>query len=225
MSRTSTPSTTPQNEDKMSSDSPLLEAARQTVRDEAAAVAAVADQLDDSFLEVHELMLACEGKVFVAGSGTSGTVARRLAHLLSVCGTPAAFLHPMDALHGTMGVLTSSDILVTLSKGGESAEINQLIELAQRRGVHVVAITSDASSTMARLAQTVVTLRITPGADPGDVIAMGSTLVTSVWGDALAILLMRQRGYTWAQMLETHPGGAVGRRENAPDELGAIGPG
>lgn len=200
----------------------VLDAARQTIVAEAAAVAAVADQLDDSFIDVLEQLLACTGKVFITGSGTSGTIARRMAHLFSVCGTPAAFLHPMDALHGTMGVLAESDVLVTLSKGGESAELNELIGLARRRRVRIIAITSDSTSTMAGLADTVVVLHNREGADPGNVIAMGSTLVTAVWGDALAVLLMRQRGYTWQQMLETHPGGAVGKRSHEPEALEPI---
>lgn len=200
----------------------LLETARRTVADEAAAVAAVADQLDDSFLDVYEQLLECTGKVFIVGSGTSGTIARRMAHLLSVCGTPSAFLHPMDALHGTMGVLADGDMLITISKGGETGEINELIDLAKRRGVRVIALTSNPESTMARGADTVVTLEIGEGADPGNVIAMGSTLVTAVWGDALAILLMRQRGYSWEKMLETHPGGAVGKMDTAPETLEPI---
>lgn len=206
----------------MSTEARMLDAARKTIIDEAAAVAAVADQLDESFLAVHEQLLACTGKVFIAGSGTSGTIARRMAHLLSVCGTPAAFLHPMDALHGTMGVLTRGDILITISKGGESTEINDLIVLARRRDVRIIALTSKPESTMAKLADTVVTLHNLEGADPGNVIAMGSTLVTAVWGDALALLLMRQRGYTWKQMLETHPGGAVGKMDARPDALEPI---
>lgn len=206
----------------MTIDSKLLEAARATVLDEAAAVAAVADQLDESFLDVYRELLQCTGKVFVVGSGTSGAIARRMAHLLSVCGTPSAFLQPMDALHGTMGVLAPGDILITLSKGGETAEINNLIELAKRRDVRIIAITSNSESTMAQLANTVVVLHNREGADPGNVIAMGSTLVTAVWGDALAILLMRQRGYSWDQLLETHPGGAVGKMNTEPDALDPI---
>lgn len=206
----------------MSTEARMLDAARTTILDEAAAVAAVAEQIDESFLAVLEQLLACTGKVFIAGSGTSGTIARRMAHLLSVCGTPAAFLHPMDALHGTMGVLAEGDILITISKGGESAEINDLIVLARRRDVRIIALTSNPGSTMAQLADTVVTLHNREGADPGNVIAMGSTLVTAVWGDALAIMLMRQRGYTWEQMLETHPGGAVGKMDARPDALEPI---
>ncbi|QZY52953.1 KpsF/GutQ family sugar-phosphate isomerase [Leucobacter tenebrionis] len=206
----------------MSLDARLLEAARKTITDEAAAVAAAAEQLDESFLSVFEQLMACTGKVFVVGSGTSGAIARRMAHLLSVCGTPAAYLAPMDALHGTMGVLAPGDIMMTLSKGGETTEINDLIELAKRRDVKIIAITSNPESTMAGLADTVVVLHNREGADPGNVIAMGSTLVTAVWGDALAILLMRQRGYTWEQMLETHPGGAVGKSHTRPSALDPI---
>ena len=206
----------------MSIEARMVDAERKKIHDEAAAVAAVADQLDASFLDVLEQLLACTGKVFITGSGTSGTIARRMAHLLSVCGTPAAFLHPMDALHGTMGVLAPGDILITISKGGESAEINDLIVLARRRDVRIIALTSKPESTMAQLADTVVTLHNREGADPGDVIAMGSTLVSAVWGDALAILLMRQRGYSWERMLETHPGGAVGKMGARPEALEPI---
>lgn len=206
----------------MDTRSRLLDAARTTIEAEAAAVAAVADQLDDSFLHVLDQLLACTGKVFIAGSGTSGTIARRMAHLFSVCGTPAAFLHPMDALHGTMGVLAEDDILMTISKGGESTELNDLIGLARRRDVSIIAITSSPDSTMAGIADTVVVLQNREGADPGNVIAMGSTLVTAVWGDALAILLMRQRGYSWHQMLETHPGGAVGKQHRVPEAFERI---
>jgi len=203
-------------------ESAIRAAAQEVVRAEAEAVAAVADQIDETLVAVSDLLLTCTGKVFTVGSGTSGTIARRLAHLLSVCGTPAAFLHPMDALHGTMGVLDGSDVIIAISKGGESAEINDLLELARRRAVPVVAVTAAPDSTMARRSDIVVTLRTSRGADPGGVIAMGSTLVTAVWGDALAVVMMRRRGYSWERMLETHPAGAVGRRSDMPAELAPL---
>src|SRR5690606_30155162 len=102
----------------------VLDAARDAVRREAAGVAAVADQLDETFLKAVELLADCTGKVFVVGSGTSGAIARRMAHLLSVSGTPSVFVHPMDALHGTMGAFAGNDILIGISRGGETAEIN-----------------------------------------------------------------------------------------------------
>lgn len=206
----------------MSTNSTLLEAARLVVRNEGAAVLAVADQIDETFIDVVDLLENCRGKVFVTGSGTSGAVARRMAHLLAVCGTPSVFIHPMDALHGTMGALAPGDVLISISRGGESSEINDFSTRAQRRSVKVVAITAAPSSSLGRLADLTVTLTTEGDGDPGGVIAMGSTLVTAVWGDALANILMRRRGYGWDQVLETHPAGAVGLITDLPDPLDRI---
>ena len=203
----------------MSTDSHLIEAARLVVRNEGAAVSAVADQIDDTFISVVDLLERCEGKVFVTGAGTSGAVARRMAHLLAVCGTPSTFIHPMDALHGTMGALAPGDVLISISRGGESHEINEFSTRAQRRDVKVVALTANPESTLGRLADLTVTLTTVGDGDPGGVIAMGSTLVTAVWGDALANVLMRRRGYGWDQVLETHPAGAVGLITDLPEPL------
>lgn len=206
----------------MSIDFTMLEAARLVVRNEGAAVSAVADQIDESFIAVVDLLEHCNGKVFVTGAGTSGAVARRMAHLLAVCGTPSTFIHPMDALHGTMGALAPGDVLISISRGGESSEINDFSTRAQRRSVKVVAITADPESTLGRLADLTVVLTTVGDGDPGGVIAMGSTLVTSVWGDALANVLMRRRGYGWDQVLETHPAGAVGLITDLPEPLDSL---
>jgi len=200
----------------------VLDAAREAVRSEAAGVLAVADQLDESFIEVADLLFRCTGKVWVAGSGTSGAIARRMAHLLSVCGTPAAFMHPMDALHGTMGALAPGDVLISISRGGETTEVNDLSVRAQKREVPVVAITAEPESTLGRLADIRVILTTEGDADPGGVIAMGSTLVVAVWGDALAFVLMRRRQYGWDRVLETHPAGAVGLITELPAALDGL---
>ena len=199
-----------------------LDAAREVIRSESDAVAAVADQLDDSFLDAVEMLVSCTGKVFVTGSGTSGATARRMAHLLAVCGTPSMFIQPMDALHGTMGALTHGDILIAISKGGESDEINDFATRAKDRGVQVVAITSDPDATLAKASDLVVILHTAEGGDLGGVVAMGSTLVTSVWGDALAAVLMRRRGYSWDSFLHTHPAGAVGKMNTVPADLQSL---
>lgn len=204
--------------------SPILDAARDAVRAEAQSVAAVADQLDDSFVEVADLLYNCSGKVWVTGSGTSGAIARRLAHLLSVCGTPAAFMHPMDALHGTMGALVEGDALIAISRGGETREINELSGYANKHGVPVVGLTAEPTSTLGTSSDITVVLTTGEGADPGGLIAMGSTLVTAVWGDALAAVLMRRREYSWDRVLESHPAGAVGLISERPEELGALRP-
>ncbi len=202
--------------------SQALEVARQQVRLEAQAVLAVADQLDDSFVAAAQLALDCAGKVFTVGSGTSAMVAHRMAHLLSVCGRPSVFLHPMDALHGSSGALTAGDVIIAISKGGGSAEINDLCALAHSRGVAVIALTARPQSPMADLADVVVSLQTTEDADPGGIVAMGSTLVTSVWGDALGYVLMHYNGYSWDQVLGSHPAGAVGQRDDRPADLTPI---
>ncbi|MDO5671260.1 MAG: SIS domain-containing protein [Actinomycetaceae bacterium] len=197
----------------------VIEAAKIQILSEAKAVADVANQLDESFIEIAKLLLVCEGKVIVTGSGTSGATGRRLAHLLSVCGTPAVYLHPMDSLHGTMGAVTPKDVVIAISKGGESAEINQLCTILKSKGSTIIALTAEADSTLGRLSNVKAIVTTPEGADPGNTIAMGSTLVTSVWGDALAYVLMRLRKVPWEQMMSTHPGGAVGLRKDLPVAL------
>lgn len=200
----------------------LLELARSIVRTESLAVAEVADQLDESFLSVARLLLDCRGKVFVTGSGTSAAVARRMAHLLSVCGTPSVYLQPMDALHGTMGAVTGEDVVVAISHGGGSTEINELVTRVKERGATTVAITARPESVLGRHSDLVVELVSRLGADPGDVIAMGSTLMVSAWGDALAVVLMQLREYTWEQVLHSHPAGAVGTIVHNPGDLDGL---
>ncbi|MDR0366585.1 MAG: SIS domain-containing protein [Bifidobacteriaceae bacterium] len=191
-----------------------LEAAKDVVRNELTGLQALATNFDPTFVDVVSLLLNMDGKVFVAGAGTSGAMAHRMAHLLSVCGTPAVFLQPMDALHGTMGAVTAGDVMIAISRGGKSDELNQLSERVRRRGAKVVALTSAADAPLARVADLVVLLPTDDVIDPGGVVAMGSTLVVGAWGDALAQVLMRMKGYSWSQLLFTHPAGAVGAEDH-----------
>jgi arabinose-5-phosphate isomerase len=200
----------------------ILQDAREMIRREGAATAGVAEQLDTSFVAAVSLLLGCAGKVLVAGSGTSGAVARRMAHLLSVCGTPSLFLHPMDALHGSLGALSDTDVVVVISKDGGSTEVNDFARRAQERGARVLSLTAREDSALGRLADVSVQIVAASDADPGGVIAMGTSLAVSVWGDALAVTLMRLRGYSWADVLFTHPAGAVGQIVEPPDELAPL---
>ena len=193
-----------------------LQLAKDIVRREGNAVVAVADQLDESFLTVLNLVQQCAGKVFITGAGTSGAIARRMAHLMSVCGTPSVFLNGMDALHGTMGAVINGDLLITISRGGESEELNELARRIQTRGVPVVAVTAAPTSTLGKLADVIALVDAGPEADPGGLIAMGSTLAAAAWGDALATLLMQVKGYGWDEFLFTHPAGSVGQVEDLP---------
>jgi D-arabinose 5-phosphate isomerase GutQ len=194
----------------------VLAHARERIAGEAAGVDAVAAQLDESFVRVVERVLGLSGKVFVTGSGTSGIMARRMAHLLTVAGTPALYMPAMDALHGAMGAATPGDMLIAISRGGASTEINDLAARLQSKGIVIVALTSAPESALARMADISVVLHNPPNVDPGDVIAMGSTLAVGAWGDALAWVLMLQRGHAWEQVLFNHPAGAVGLLTEAP---------
>lgn len=200
-------------------DPQILATATERIELEAAAVRRVVEVFDDSTTAIIEQMLSCSGKVFVTGSGTSGSIARRMAHLFSVSGTPSVFVQPSDALHGTMGALRGNDLLIAISKGGSSDEINTLARRAQERGVKVIALTSDRDAELAALADYVQFFEVKDQVDPGNVIAMGSTLMHAVWGDCMAVMLMRMRGYKWSDVIFTHPLGAVGKRGDLPTEL------
>lgn len=200
----------------------ILYSAKELVQKEAEALLSMSENLNEAFVEIAKLVYKCKGKVFVLGSGTSGTISRRMAHLLSVCGTPAVAINPMDCLHGTMGAITSQDIVFLISKGGETDELIKLADILAAQGIYRVVITEFPESSLARKADFVVELHTREGADVGGVIAMGSTLVVGAWGDALAAVLMRLRGRTWEQVLQIHPGGAVGKKSILPKPLSPL---
>jgi len=197
----------------------LTEAARDFIRAEAQALSAVATTVDEQFARVAALLYSRGGKIILAGAGTSGFMARRAAHILSVSGTPAVFIHPTEGMHGSVGAVQPDDLVIAISKGGGSDELNTFVTLAKHEGVPVVAITARSESPLAELADEVVVLPVDSEADPGGIIAMGSTLSHAAWLDALAYVLMRARGYGWDEVLFTHPGGAVGRLRDLPAPL------
>lgn len=188
----------------------LLDTARTLVAREAAAVSSLESALDQRLVRAAELCRDA-GRVITVGVGTSGPVARRLAHLLSTTGTPALFLHPADALHGGLGAVTDGDVVIAASKGGRSTELNDFLTRARSRGARVIALTVATDSPLAEISDLVVALPETAGADPAGIAAMGSSLVAAAWGDALAIVLMQLSGYSWDSVLDSHPSGAVGR--------------
>lgn len=180
---------------------------------ESAAVAALVGATETSVVALAHRVLGIAGKVVTTGSGTSGIMAERLAHLLSVCGTPAVYLPAMDALHGGMGAITASDLVLAISKTGRSTELTDLARRLVERGVDVVAVTENADSPLTVEASTVALLPPTaPDADPGDMIALASTLAVGAWGDALAVVAMALRGHTLRDVVDSHPAGGVGHR-------------
>jgi D-arabinose 5-phosphate isomerase GutQ len=200
-----------------SADTALLKMARELINQEAAGLTVLASQIDESLLAAARLVRAATGKVVCAGVGTNGPIARRLAHLLSTTGTPALFLHPVDALHGSLGAIASGDVVIAISKGGKSAELNEFASRAKGRGAHMVVLTVAPDSPLTALSDLAVVLPDIPQADPGGIVAMGSSLITAAWGDALALVAMQVSGYSWSQVLESHPLGAVGQL-SAPND-------
>ena len=211
----------PQNEahDNARSDQ-IIAAARGAVEREAQAVAGLGPQIGATFVDIVHAILALPGKIITTGTGTSGIMAERLAHLLAVSGTPAFYLPCLDALHGGMGSITRGDLVIALSKGGRSTEIIELTKRLVEREIPVVAVTEDANSPFALAASSIAHIKTLPAdADPGGLIAMGSTLVSGAWGDALASTLMRLRDHAWRDVIDIHPGGIVGLQTKLPAEL------
>jgi arabinose-5-phosphate isomerase len=192
-------------------DGSLIALARSVIEADAKAVHAALEAVDEEFVQVARLLGCVEGKVLVTGCGTSGAIAARAAHMLSVCGCPAFYLSPDDGLHGGLGVLQLSDLLIALSKGGGSAALNEFCSRAKSLCRAVIAITAAPESALAGIADHVVALKIDNDADLGDVVATGSSLATAAILDALCEAARVSRGYDWKRLLFTHPSGAVGR--------------
>lgn len=190
----------------------MVAKAREVVEREAQGVRALADQFDGSLADIVALLLNCQGHVLVAGAGTSHAMARRFAHLLSCCGTPALCINAADSIHGGAGAITSNDVVFIISKGGHSAEINRFAEIARERRAKIIAQTENPGSPLGRMSDAVFNVRAVGDVDPYGMIATGSSLVNGAAGDALCVLLLELRGYSRDDFGMTHPGGAVGKK-------------
>lgn len=193
------------------SGSQRLRLAQSIIDSDAAAVAEAGSQLGQEFLDVVEILLNCTGKVLVCGMGTSGASARRVAHLLSVGGTPALYVSAADGLHGGLGSVAAKDVVIAISRGGESDELNEFAKRARERGAVVVALTSDSGCTLAKTATHQLIVTTSQEYDYGGLIAMGSALAQCAVGDALAAVAMQARDNAWGRFEHSHPGGAVGK--------------
>jgi D-arabinose 5-phosphate isomerase GutQ len=194
------------------SEEALVARARAIVALEAAAVAALAPQFDERLGQVVEVLLNCQGHVLVTGAGTSHAIAQRFAHLLSCSGTPALCISSADALHGGSGAIRPEDVLYVISKGGQSAEVNQLVDIAKQRGAKIVAQTENPQSELAAKSDAVFQVRSEGEVDPYGMVATGSSLVNGAAGDVLCVLLLELRAYSREAFGATHPSGAVGYR-------------
>ena len=187
----------------------ILQDARAIVRSDGAAVLAVADLLDATFVEAARLVAACPGTIMTTGSGTSGMIARRMAHLLATCGMHASFVHPADALHGPSAAVAPGDVLIALSKAGKSAEINQFAAVAKERGAKVISLTWATESPLAQLSDYVVNVHSGREGEGDGVLPFGSTLAAGAVGDALVYVAKNLRGFDLHTLVQTHPAGAT----------------
>lgn len=185
---------------------------RRVVRMAAEALAEVERRLGDSFATAVDLIALCPGRVIVSGVGKSGHVARKIAATLTSTGTPATFLHPVEGLHGDLGLVGADDVAVLLSKSGESAELLLLLEHLRRFGTRTIALTGAVQSTLARECDAVLDAWVREEACPHDLAPTTSTTAALVLGDALAVAVLERKGFRREDFARFHPGGALGRK-------------
>ena len=192
--------------------SDVLQFGREILHDEARALNALADALHGPFEEAVRLILDCQGKLIVSGLGKSGHVARKIAATFASTGTTATFLHLAEAIHGDLGMASKNDVAMLISQSGETAELEPVIDHFQHVGIPVIAITGNGGSMLAAAAAAALVLPHWPEVGPESVAPTTSTTMTLALGDALAMTVMRQKGFTRSDFGRLHPGGALGAR-------------
>ena len=193
-------------------DTALLAAGRRTLASEQAALAALQARLDGSFARACRLLLACHGRVIVTGMGKSGHVGGKIAATLASTGTPAFFMHPAEAGHGDLGMITRQDTVLALSNSGETAEVLQLLPHLKRLALPLVAMTGRPDSTLAQAATVSLDVAVAQEACPHSLAPTSSTTAALAMGDALAVAVLEARGFSAEDFARSHPGGSLGRR-------------
>ncbi len=187
-------------------------AARRVIDIEVAAIRALSSRIDGAFTRACQLILACEGRVVVSGIGKSGHIARKIAATLASTGTPAFFVHPAEASHGDLGMITNKDLVLALSNSGETDELLTILPVVKRKGVPLIAMSGNQRSSLARLADVHLDVAVAEEACPLGLAPTSSTTAALVMGDALAIALLEARGFTSDDFAASHPAGQLGRR-------------
>lgn len=179
---------------------------------EIAAITAVRERLGASFVDACRLLHECKGRVVVSGMGKSGHIGNKIAATLASTGTPAFFLHPAEAGHGDIGMITAGDMLLALSNSGETLELLTILPVVKRLGLPMVVMTGRANSTLAAAAAVVLDVSVPEEACPHNLAPTASTTATLAMGDALAVAILEARGFTQEDFARSHPGGSLGRR-------------
>ncbi|MBF0614575.1 MAG: KpsF/GutQ family sugar-phosphate isomerase [Magnetococcales bacterium] len=190
----------------------MLERARRVLAMEAEAIMAMANRLDGRFEQAVTLLFACRGRIVVTGIGKSGMIGRKIAATLASTGAPAFFLHPAEGSHGDLGMVTCQDVILLLSNSGETGEVLGLLPVFKRLGVPMIALTGRLDSTLGRMSDVVLDIRVEREACPMDLAPTSSTTAALAMGDALAVCLLEKRQFGPEQFALLHPGGSLGRK-------------
>ena len=185
---------------------------REVLSLESRALGQLADRLDAGFSRACELLLACEGRVIVVGMGKSGHIGGKIAATLASTGTPAFFVHPGEASHGDLGMITPGDLVIAISNSGETPEILTLLPIIKRMGIPLIAMTGQAASTLGNIAVECLDTSVDKEACPHNLAPTASTTATLGMGDALAVAVLKSRGFSRDDFARSHPGGTLGRR-------------
>jgi len=191
---------------------PLLESAKQVILTEASAVAHLAEQLDQHFIDACKLIQKCTGKVILIGMGKSGHIGNKIAATFASTGTPAFAVHPGEAGHGDLGMIEQNDVAICISYSGESDEIMTLVPVIKRLGAPIIAMTGNAKSSIAQISDVHLNVEVEKEACPHNLAPTSSTTVALAMGDALAVSILSSKGFSPDDFARSHPSGALGRR-------------
>lgn len=191
---------------------PFIHSAQEVIKAEQEAIQTLSARLGENFIVACETILSSTGRVVVSGMGKSGHIGNKIAATLASTGTPAFFVHPSEALHGDLGMITSDDVVIAISNSGTTAELLTLSAVIKRQGTKVIAMTGSLSSNLAKIADVHLDIGVKKEACPLDLAPTSSTTVTLVMGDALAVALLKARDFTPEDFARSHPGGRLGRR-------------
>lgn len=190
----------------------ILKRAREVLAIEANAILALAERIDDGFVQAVDLLAACKGKVVVTGLGKSGLICRKIAATLASTGTPSFFLHAGDGIHGDLGMIMKGDVVLAVSNSGETEEILKLLPIVKRLGLKLIVITGNPRSTLSRAADVILNAAVREEACPLGLAPTASTTAALAVGDALAIIILERRGFKEEDFAVLHPGGSLGRK-------------
>lgn len=192
--------------------SKIIEQGLQVLDIEANAILALKERLKDGFEQAVKIIQSCEGKLIVTGMGKSGQIARKLASTFSSTGTPAVFLHPAESAHGDLGIVENGDVILALSYGGETPELAPILAFALRKDIQVIAITGNTNSTLSKAAKVTLNVSVSAEACPLNLAPTASSTASLAMGDAMAMAVLNEKGFSPEEFAEYHPGGSLGYR-------------